>query len=67
MPIAGGDAMKITEQKNGAWTVFEKRAHGYYLVKLFNPSGWLHDKILCDTRAGALEYLRAFNRIAKQF
>ena len=57
--------MKITEHKNGAWTTFERRSHGFYLVKLFAPDGWLHDKMLCDTRSGALDYLRAFNKIGK--
>lgn len=58
--------MKITEQKNGAWTSFEKTfPSGYYIAKLYRPSGELEDKVCCDTRADALAYLRCFNRIAK--
>ena len=60
--------MKITEQKNGAWTVFERvTPSGYYIAKLYKPNGELADKVSCDTYASAREYLRAFNRIAKQF
>lgn len=58
--------MKITEHKTGAWTTFERTAPaGYYVAKLYTPAGNLHDKIMTDTRADALEYLRAFNKIAK--
>ena len=57
--------MKITEQRGGAWTVYERLPSGWYSVKLYRPSGQLEDKITADTRAGALEYLRAFNKIAK--
>ena len=57
--------MKITEQKNGNYTVYERLPSGYYLVKLCSASGSLMDKMLCDTRSGALAYLRCFNAIAK--
>lgn len=60
-----GVKMKIVEQKNGNYTVFEKLPSGYYLVKLCSSTGALMDKMLCDTYAGAREYLRAFNAIAK--
>ena len=61
-----GAAVKITEQKNGAWTVYERiMPAGLYLVKLYRPNGELEDKIICYERAPALEYLRAFNKIAK--
>lgn len=61
-----GERMKITEQKSGAWTVFERlMPAGLYLVKLYRPSGELEDKIITYDRAPALEYLRAFNKIAK--
>lgn len=61
-----GGTVKITEQKNGAWTVYERiMPAGLYLVKLYRPSGELEDKIICYERAPALEYLRAFNKIAK--
>ena len=57
--------MKITEQKNGAWTVFERLPSGWFSVKLYRPAGDIEDKVRTDTRAAALEYLRAFNKIAK--
>ena len=57
--------MKIKEQKNGNWTVFERTQSGYYLVKLYKSSGELLDKILCDDRSNALAYLRSFNALAK--
>lgn len=60
-----GERMKITEHRGGAWTVFERLPYGWYSVKLYRPAGQLEDKITTDTRAGALEYLRAFNKIAK--
>ena len=57
---------KITEQKSGAYTVFERMfPSGMYLVELYNPTGELIDKIRCDTYSAAREYLSAFNRIAK--
>ena len=60
-----GKAVKITEQKNGAWTVFERLPSGLYMAKLYTPAGELADKVRTDTRAACLEYLRAFNKIAK--
>jgi len=58
--------MKITEQKNGAWTVFDRlMPSGMYLVKLYRPHGHLEDKILCDSYKEACAYLQSFNRIAK--
>jgi hypothetical protein len=57
--------MKITEQKNGNYTTFERIQHnGYYIVKLYK-NGELLDKIMCDTYCGAREYLVSFNKIAK--
>ena len=53
--------MKVKEQKNGAWTTFE-RYHGWYVVMLYNSAGQLLDKMRCDTYRGGLEYLRAFNQ-----
>ena len=57
--------IKIKEQKNGAWTVFEKLSSGMYLVKLYRPHGHLEDKIICDDYKNARAYLASFNRIAK--
>ena len=57
--------MKITEQKNGNYTTFERVAHnGYYIVKLYKR-GELADKIMTDTYQAARDYLRSFNLIAK--
>ena len=62
-----GNAMtKITEQKNGAYTTFERLfPSGMYLVMLYSTRGEVMDKIRCDTYRAAREYLAAFNRIAK--
>ena len=60
-----GVNMKITEQKNGNYTTFERVAHnGYYIVKLYKR-GELADKIMTDTYQAARDYLRSFNLIAK--
>lgn len=57
--------MKITEQKNGNYTTFERTfPSGYYIVKLYKR-GELADKIMADTYKTAREYLRCFNLIAK--
>ena len=57
--------MKITEQKNGDYTTFERVSHnGYYIVKLYKNGG-LVDKIMTDTYQAAREYLKCFNLIAK--
>jgi hypothetical protein len=56
--------MKIKTYKNGH-TVFERLSpSGMYLVELYiGPE--LRDKVRCDTYRAAMEYLRAFNRIAR--
>ena len=57
--------MKITEQKNGNYTTFERIAYnGYYIVKLYKRCE-LADKIMADTYKGAREYLKSFNLLAK--
>ena len=56
--------IKIKEFNNG-YTVFSPENNGFYSVKLYSNLGHLEDKILCDTYKLALEYLRAFNSIAK--
>jgi hypothetical protein len=57
--------MKITEQKNGNYTTFERTLpSGYYIVKLYKQ-GDLADKIMTDTYQAARDYLRSFNLIAK--
>ena len=60
-----GVNMKITEQKNGDYTTFERVSHnGYYIVKLYKNGG-LVDKVMADTYKGAREYLKSFNLLAK--
>lgn len=59
-----GNDMKITTQKNGAWTVFEK-ANGWYLVKLYDAAGNLLDKMRCDDYRDACDYKRSFDKIAR--
>ena len=60
-----GFKMKITEQKNGNYTTFERISYnGYYIVKLYKR-GELADKIMADTYKGAREYLKSFNLLAK--
>jgi len=57
--------MKITEQKNGNYTTFERTfPSGYYLVKLYQR-GELTDKIMSDDYKDARAYLASFNKIAK--
>ncbi len=57
--------MKITEQKNGNYTTFERVfPSGYYIVKLYKR-GELVDKIMTDTYQMARDYLKAFNLSAK--
>lgn len=55
--------MKIKEYKNGASVIFEPG--NYYTVILRDPRGNVHDKVRCDTRAGANEYYACFCKIAK--
>ena len=40
------------------------RNHAFYVVKVYFGTE-LHDRILCDTYAGARDYFRAFCAIAK--
>jgi hypothetical protein len=57
---------KIKTFKNGAWTTFERTPFaGHYVVRVYSPSGQLLDKVVCDDRANARDYLRSFNGIAR--
>ena len=57
---------KIKAFKNGAFTHLERVEHsGMYIVRCFLASGVMYDKVFCDTYRGALEYLRSFNKIAR--
>ena len=65
MSTTKGFNMKITEQKNGDYTTFERVSHnGYYIVKVYK-NGNLADKVMTDTYRAARDYLRSFNLIAK--
>jgi len=55
--------MKIKTYKNGH-TVLDKTPTGFYLVKVYIGSE-LHDKVLCDTYRGAMDYFKSFNQIAR--
>ena len=57
---------KIYEEKNGAWTVFERLTpSGMYSVRLYSPAGALLDKVRLDDRSEAQAYLRSFRAIAR--
>jgi hypothetical protein len=58
--------MKVKTFKNGAYTSFERTPiHGMYVVKVYAPTGYLIDKVVCDDRAEAMAFLRCFNGIAR--
>ena len=48
-----------------AWTVFGKTLHGYYIVKVYSPAGYLIDRIVCDDCRNARDYLKSFGLIAR--
>ena len=57
---------KVKTFKNGAWTTIERTPFmGYYVVRVYSPSGNLLDRMVCDTYGMAQEYLKAFNAIAR--
>ena len=56
--------MKIRDYKNG-YATMERTAMSYYIVKCYTGTE-LHDKIMCDTYRAALDYFKAFSKIAKQ-
>jgi hypothetical protein len=56
--------MRIKEYKNG-YVTFEKLfPSGMYLVQCYKGSE-LFDKIRCDSYKAAMEYYKAFSRVAK--
>ena len=62
----GDKTMKIWSFKSGAYVALERVSpSGMYIVTVRNPSGDVHDKIKCDDRRMALEYVKAFKKIAK--
>lgn len=57
---------KIKTFKNGAWTSLERTPFaGYYVVRAYNSSGSLLDRMVCDTYDMAREYLKAFSALAR--
>lgn len=56
--------MKSKIYPNGSASMERLFPSGLYLVKVYKGPE-LHDKVRCDTYAAALEYFRAFCRIAK--
>ena len=58
--------MKIMKYKNGYATFEQLFPSGMYLVQLYKGSE-MADKIRCDTYKGAMEYFKAFAKIAKNY
>ena len=61
-----GYTMKIKEYKNGYATFEQLFPSGMYLVQCYKGSE-LSDKIRCDTYRAAMEYFKAFAKIAKSY
>jgi hypothetical protein len=60
--------IQIKTFPNGGHTVIEAdKIRHFWTVKCYRPDGELHDKIRCDDYRNALDYLRAFKQIAKNF
>ena len=58
--------MKIKEYKKGYATFEQLFPSGMYLVQLYKGSE-MADKIRCDIYKGAMEYFKAFAKIAKNY
>jgi hypothetical protein len=56
--------MRIKEYKNGYATFERLFPSGMYLVQLYKGSE-IADKIRCDTYKAAMEYYKAFAKIAR--
>lgn len=56
--------MKAQAYKNGSASLERLFPSGFYLVRVYKGTE-LHDSIRCDTYRTALDYYRAFCRIAK--
>ena len=56
--------MKSKTYPRGSVSMERLFPSGFYLVRVWRGSE-LHDSIRCDTYRSALEYFRAFDRIAK--
>ena len=59
-----GEKMELKHYKNGHTTFERLFPSGYYDVRVYIGTE-LHDKIRCDDYRLAREYLRSFNKIAK--
>lgn len=57
--------MTFKEYPNGWSVYFDKLRNGWYETYVRDAYGNMHDKMRCDTYAGAREYYRAFQAIAK--
>jgi hypothetical protein len=56
--------MQVHEGRNGHYVTFEK-ASMWWSVQLRDGSGNLLDKVRCDTHSEAVQYRKAFLRIAR--
>lgn len=60
--------MKIYTTNTEAYVSFERsESSGYYLVKLYDNSGNLVDKAMCDDYNNACDYRKSFVKIAKSY
>lgn len=58
--------MRITTFKNGAYVMLEKNlVNGFYTITAKSEAGEVLDKISVDNYRSAIEYKRAFSKIAK--
>ena len=56
--------MRIYDGKGGSYVTFE-RTGAYWTVRLRTGSGETADKVMCDDYRMAVEYRKAFLRIAR--
>jgi hypothetical protein len=56
---------KLNVYRNGWLAMMEPQSQGMYLVLVRSANGDVYDKVRCDDYRNALDYFRAFNRIAK--
>jgi hypothetical protein len=56
---------RLNIYQNGSASMERVFPSGLYVVTVYRGSE-VYDRVRCDTYRGALEYWRAFNRIAKR-
>ena len=56
---------KLKVYRNDWLVMMEPQNNGMYLVMVRAANGEVYDKVRCDDYRNALDYFRAFNRIAK--